>query len=132
MSIATIARGIGLGFAALLLNVAAAFLMVWLYSLLIAPGQPPAFYQAAAERWAPVSGIVIGAPLLFGAGLLAARWARSARAALVPALAYIVIDALLLSLVAGELPIWTIILSYLTKLAAAAAAYWLTSRRPVG
>jgi hypothetical protein len=124
-----IARGLGLGMLALLLNVLVAFAWVFFYSVAIAPGHDGAFYQAYAQRVAPISAIVAGVPILFAAGWLAARGARAEHAALLPAAAYIIID---LALVAGSglwPPAWALALSYLTKLAAAWAGGRLAIRR---
>ncbi len=122
-------RGIGLGAIALLLNVAVAFLWVWIYSVLVSPGHDGAFYQAYAQRVAPISGILAGLPLLLLAGWLNARGTRPAFAALVPAIVYILLDIMLVA--AGGLwpPLWTLALSYLTKLAAAWAGGAFAVRR---
>ena len=124
-----ILRGIGLGVAAMLLNVAVAFLWVLFYSIAVAPGHDGAFYQAYAQRVAPISAIVAGLPILFGAGWLAAREPQPERAALMPAATYVVLDAALIA--AGGLwpPLWTLALSWLTKVAAAWAGAVVKRRR---
>lgn len=114
-----IARGIGLGIAALLLNVAVAFFWVWLYSVAIDPGHDGAFYQAYAQRVAPVAGFIAGIPLLLAAGWRVGRRQRSDVAALTPAITYVVLDVGLMA--AGNL--WAgplaLLLSYASKLLAA-------------
>jgi hypothetical protein len=123
-------RGSGLGVAALALNVAIAFVIVWLYSIAIAPGHAPAFYSAFAERAAPISGILAGFLLLMAAGYLNSRRSRSATAALIPALAYILLDAVLIALAPVAPPLWAIILSYASKLVAGGLGGRLAARRP--
>ncbi len=124
-----ILRGIGLGVLALLLNVLVAFLWVFLYSVAIAPGHDGAFYQAYAQRVAPISAIIAGLPILFAAGWLSARGSGVILAALVPAGAYIVLD-LVLNAIGGLSPaIWILALSYATKLAAGWAGGRLALQR---
>ena len=124
-----ILRGIGLGVAAMLLNVAVAFLWVWIYSLALAPGHDGGFYQAYAQRVAPVSSILAGVPLLLGAGYLAARGDRPLLASLIPAGAYILLDFVLMVLGGlSEAPV-TILISYVTKIAAAALGGLLRQKR---
>ena len=114
-----IARGLGLGLLAMLLNVLIAFAWVFFYSVAIAPGHDGAFYQAYAQRVAPISGILAGVPIFIAAGWLAARGPRAERAALLPAASYIVLDLLLLT-ISGLWPaLWLLLLSYVTKVAAA-------------
>jgi hypothetical protein len=124
-----IARGLGLGVLAMLLNVLVAFAWVFFYSVAIAPGHDGAFYQAYAQRVAPICAILAGVPILFGAGRLAARGPRRDLAALLPAAAYIVLDLVLVA--AGGLwpSAWSLALSYLTKLAAACAGGRTATRR---
>lgn len=131
MPIGTILRGVGLGLVAMALDVAVAFVWVWLYSLLVAPGHDAGFYADYARHVAPISAIVAGAPILFVAGYLAAHRAESSRvllAALMPAITYILVDAALLSLAPAPPAVWATGLSYLTKLAAAAAGGWVAVR----
>jgi hypothetical protein len=124
-----IARGIGLGVLAMALNVLVAFLWVWFYSVALAPGHDGAFYQAYAQRVAPISSVLAGIPLLSAAGWLAARGSRPMIAALIPAAIYILLDIVLVA--AGGLwpPLWTLLLSFLTKLAAAWGGGQLRVRR---
>jgi hypothetical protein len=53
--------------AVMFVNVLISVLVIVVYSYAIAPGHDEAFYQAAAERIAPWSSVVFGAPLFFGA-----------------------------------------------------------------
>jgi hypothetical protein len=39
--------------------------VVWIYAVLIAPGHPPAFYQAAASNWLVPAWVHVGGPVLF-------------------------------------------------------------------
>lgn len=128
-----ILRGIGLGFAALALNLLVAFLWVYFYSFAIAPGHDPAFYQAYAERVSPISAIVAGIPILFTAGYLAAARApgRLLLAAALPAITYAAIDAaIVITFVPQALAAWPIfLLSWGTKLLAAWAGGIMRRRR---
>lgn len=65
MKATDIAKALGLGAVALALNVLLLFLLVFLYSQLIAPGRPPAHYAAMAPRIADWSAPVAGITLLF-------------------------------------------------------------------
>ena len=105
------------------LNVAASFAMVWAYSAFWRPGESEAFYQAFAMQAAPVSSVVVGAPLMFAAALLVAR-GRSRKDALVAtaavALLYIAIDLAILLAVGAPADVWGwALLSFATKLVAA-------------
>ena len=124
-------RSIAVAVAAMVLNVGAAFLWVTIYSMLIAPGQDEAAYQAYAMRVAPWSSVIAGAPILFGAGWLLARWHGGGwRAGLWAAGAYVLIDALILA-VAGAFGAFPgiVALSGVTKLAAAALGGAVAERR---
>jgi hypothetical protein len=124
-----IARGLGLGLLAMLLNVLVAFAWVFFYSVAIAPGHDGAFYQAYAQRVAPISGIVAGIPIFVAAGWLAARGPGADRAALLPAASYILLDLLLLG-ISGLWPaLGLLALSYLTKVAAAWGGGRLVTRQ---
>lgn len=124
-----IARGLGLGLAAMLLIVAIAFGWVWFYSVAIAPGHDGAFYQAYAQRVAPISGIIAGIPIFLAAGWVAARGPGADRAALLPAAAYILLDLVLLIASGLWPPLWSLAVSYLTKLAACWFGGRLTDRQ---
>lgn len=117
------------------LNVAIAFALVWVYSL-FEPGHPDAHYEAVAMRWAPISSVVAGIPLMFMAGFLIAK-RRSERSALLAAGAvagvYIAIDgAVLLAADAGQ-EIWGwAALSFATKFVSALAGAKLRAGRSRG
>ena len=124
-------RSLAVAVAAMAVNVACAFLWVAIYSMLIAPGQDEAVYQAYAMRAAPWSSVIAGAPILLGAGWLLARWHGGGwRTGICAAVAYVVLDTLIL-LAAGALFALPGIeaLSYATKLAAAAYGGALADRR---
>lgn len=121
--------------AVMVLNVAISFAVVWAWSVFVEPGHDQAFYQAFALKAAPISSVVAGIPLMFGAGWLIAR-KRDRRAGLMAAgavaLLYIVVDgALLLAYqIKGSDWLWPLI-SYPTKaLAALAGAFMATRRTP--
>jgi len=127
-----ILRGIGLGVLALLLNVLVAFLWVFFYSVAVAPGHDGAFYQAYAQRVAPISAILAGLPILFAAGWLTARGSGAVLPALVPAATYILLDLVLNAIGGLSPPLWSLALSYLTKIGAAWAGGRLALRaRPL-
>jgi hypothetical protein len=113
---------------AMVLNVAVAFLWVAVYSLLIAPGQDQAVYEAYAMRAAPWSSVIAGMPILFGAGWLLARWHGGGWATGVwAAMAYILLDVIILAAAGGTFsPI--VALSAVTKLGAAALGGALAAR----
>jgi hypothetical protein len=119
-----IARGVALGIAALLLNTAFAILWVWLYSVIIDPGHDGAFYQAYAQRVAPIAGFICGIPLLLAAGWLAARGRPGGVTALIPAMTYVVLDLALMA--AGNL--WASPVALLLSSASKAAAAWAGGR----
>jgi hypothetical protein len=63
-------KAFGVAIAVMVLNVAAAFGVVWVYATLIEPGRDEAFYVEAAQWIAPWSSVFAGAALFF----LAAWW----------------------------------------------------------
>jgi hypothetical protein len=123
-----IARGLGLGLAAMLLIVAIAFAWVFFYSVAIAPGHDGAFYQAYAQRVAPLSGIIAGIPIFLLPGGSRARPGRPASrfdprrrvhpARSAPADRQRAVAAM-----------WLLALSYITKAAAAFAGGRLVKRQ---
>ena len=131
MGLALALRSLATAVAAMVLNVACAFLWVLIYSMLIAPGQDEAAYQAYAMRVAPWSSVIAGIPILFAAGWLLARWHGGGwRTGICAGIAYVVIDgAMLLSL--GVLLDFLAVVawSFTTKLAAAALGGALAGRR---
>jgi len=123
-------RSLAVAVPAMVVNVACAFLWVFIYSLLIAPGQSEAAYQAYAMRAAPWSSVIAGAPILLGAGWLLARWHGGGwRTGICAALAYVAIDFSII-LAAGALGAMAgiIALSFATKLGAAALGGAITGK----
>jgi hypothetical protein len=127
-----IARSIALGLAAMGAVVLLAFLWVLIYAVLIAPGHPGPFYQAYAARVSPISGLIAGLPVLFAAGFLASRKAdKPLVAAAIPALVFILLDALLLTLfMPSGFRAWPLLgLSWISKVGAGLAGGWFARRR---
>jgi threonine/homoserine/homoserine lactone efflux protein len=123
MGVKSILAAVGLALLVMVLNVAAAFAWVAVYSMLIEPGHSEAWYQAYAMRAAPVSSVFAGLVLMLGAGVLIGR-GRPVRQAMilgaVMAGTYILIDAIVL--VAAQADSQTVTWawgSWVTKLAAA-------------
>jgi hypothetical protein len=115
-------KSIAVAIGAMVLNVAMSFVWVFLYSVLIAPGQSEAAYQAYAMRAAPWCSVVAGIPILFGAGWVLARWHGGGwRTGICAGIAYVALDLAAIAS-AGMLTSFALILalSYSTKLAAAA------------
>jgi len=127
-------RVIALGLVAMVVNVAAAFLWVWFYSMAIAPGHDAAFYQAYATRAAPVSSVIAGIPILFLFGMVAARMAMWASpgmalaAGIGTAATYATLDLIMLRGLAGPVPWDIVMLSHVTKLIAAAVGAMVAVR----
>ena len=122
MGVKLILRSLAVAVPAMVVNVACAFLWVFIYSILIAPGQEDAAYQAYAMRAAPWSSVIAGAPILLGAGWLLARWHGGGwRTGICAGVAYVAIDFAII-LAAGALAAMAgiIALSFATKLAASA------------
>lgn len=117
-------------------NVAISFAMVWVYSAFFDPGRPEAYYEAFAERTAPVGSVVAGIPLMLAAGHVLAK-GRTRRGALLAAgaaaLVYILVDlAVLIGVQAkGSIWIWAA-LSHATKALSALAGAALRIARPPG
>lgn len=89
------AKAVGVALVIMFVNVLISVLVITVYSYAIAPGHDEAFYQTAAQRIAPWSSVVFGAPLFFGAAYWLAR-RRPERSAVAFAIAsfgaYAVID----------------------------------------
>ena len=117
-----ILRSLAVAVPAMVINVACAFLWVFIYSMLIAPGQDEAFYQAYAMRSSPWSSVIAGMPILFGAGWLLARWHGGGwRTGICAGLAYVAIDVAIIFAVGamGEMA-GIVALSAATKIGASA------------
>lgn len=119
--------------AVMVLNVAISFAVVWAWSVFVDPGHTQAYYEAFALKAAPISSVVAGIPLMFGAGWLIAR-KRDRRGGLMAAgavaLLYIVVDvAILLAWrIQGADWLWPLV-SYPTKFLAALAGAVVATRR---
>jgi hypothetical protein len=123
MGVKLILRGLAVSVAAMIVNIACAFLWVAIYSHLIAPGQGEAAYQAYAMRAVPWSAVIAGVPILLVAGWLLARWHGGGwRTGICADLFYLLIDIVLV-VATGTLGamLGIVALSHATKLAAAAA-----------
>lgn len=111
-------RAIGGAVAAEVVQVAAAFLWVAIYSYAINPGQPLPVYQQHAQDSGPWVSIIAGFIIFYAAS----RWiARSVPTALALFVVFLAIDGLLLVLAAAEANISFFALagaSYVTKLIA--------------
>jgi hypothetical protein len=117
------AKALGVALLLMVLNVAAAFGVVAIYSIFILPGRDEAFYQAAAQTIAPWSSVFVGIVLFFAAGWFFAK-RRPARNgilfALSFALIYIALDVAIIAAVGGLTQLGLIVaLSFASKLAAA-------------
>jgi hypothetical protein len=127
-------RSVAIAVGAMVLNIAFAFLWVFIYSMVIAPGQDEAAYQAYAMRVAPWCSVIAGIPILFAAGWLLARWHGGGwQVGICAAIAYIVLDGAILA-VAGALGqlAGIVALSFATKLAAAALGGAMARRLAAG
>jgi hypothetical protein len=134
MGVALALRSVAVAVAAMVLNVAFAFLWVLIYSALIAPGQDEAAYKAYAMRVAPWSSVIAGIPILFAAGWLLARWHGGGwQVGICAAVAYVVIDFAILAAARalGEFPA-IVAFSFATKLAAAALGGAMAQRLATG
>lgn len=104
-------------------NILISVLWVAVYSLVINPGQDPAFYQDYAQTAAPYSSIIAGMPLMF----LAGRWIgykfpkqNAVKAALSVWLVYFFIDFVVIAAAGALMQIALLfIVSFTTKFAAA-------------
>ena len=131
MGVALGLRSVAIAIAAMALNVAFFFLWVFLYSMVIAPGQEPAAYEAYANRAAPWGSVIAGIPILFAGGWLLARWHGGGwRTGIAAGIAYAVIDLVILSAAGALFDLLAVAaLSWSTKIAAAALGGSLAGRR---
>lgn len=130
MTIGYVFKCLAVAVAAMALNVAASFGWVAFYSMVIAPGQSEAAYQAYAERAVPWSAVIAGIPILIGASWLLARWQRGGwRTGIGAGVGYAVIDFVILA-ATGTLEAMPAIvaLSGATKIAAAAIGGAIAAR----
>jgi len=118
-------KAFGVAVLLMVLNVAASFGVMALYSSFIAPGHDISFYESAARQIAPWSSVFVGAVLFFAAGWLFARRRPSRKAmhfAMAFSLVYVVLD---LAIIVGIDPrgmmtmAGLIVLSMTSKFAAA-------------
>jgi hypothetical protein len=90
------AKAVGVGVAVLVLNLLITTMVITVYSMLVEPGRPQAFYNALAPKIGAWSGPIGGVALMFVAGWVFGR-RRPERNALafagVAFLAYLVLDA---------------------------------------
>ncbi len=129
------AKAFGVALLLMVLNVAASFGVVAMYSAFIEPGRDSSFYESAARDIAPWSSVFVGGLLFFAAGWLFAR-RRPQRNAIVFAMAfaliYVALDAMIILGVDARGAVTMaglIALSVLSKLAAALAGAMLGRRR---
>lgn len=131
MSFVDVLKAVGLAVGILIVNVAISFGAVAVYSLFVDPGHDAAFYEAAAQRIAPLSSIAFGWLLFFGAIVILSR--KAGRDALWFALAafaaYAAIDLSIIGAV-GQLAVLgpTIALSLASKLVGAIGGAWAAYR----
>jgi hypothetical protein len=118
--------------AAMILNVAISFAVVWVYSTFVDPGRPVSDYEAFAMRAAPMSSVIAGIPIMLLAGfVLAGRRSRRAafQAAGAAVLVYIAIDLTVLAAAKAPSALWAwAALSHSTKLVSALAGAALRTR----
>jgi hypothetical protein len=123
------AKAAGVAIAILILNVLISVVVVLIYALLVEPGHPSEFYDAAALRIAPWCSHIAGTALFFAAGYLCVRRCTERNGLLFAAvvtLFYALIDGAIVSF-AGAFTLEHV-LSLLAKLAAALAGAFLAMK----
>ncbi len=133
MNVLDFAKALGVALLLMVLNVAAAFGVIAVYSFLFEPGHEPAFYQQAAQRIAPWSSIFAGAVLFFFAGLWFA-WRQAGRNGLAFAATFVIVYAAIdIAVIAVEGALDAlgamVASSMLSKLTAALLGAWLARPR---
>lgn len=133
MNLLDFAKALGVALLLMVLNVAAAFGVVAVYSFLIEPGHEPAFYQDAAQRIAPWSSILAGAVLFFLAALWLS-WRRTGRNGFAFAATFVIIYAAIdIAVIAAAGALGAlggmVVGSMVSKLAAALLGAWLARPR---
>jgi hypothetical protein len=123
-------KAVGVAIAVLATNIVIVILAVFVYSHLIEPGHPGAFYDSAALRIAPWCVHTAGTALFFGAGYLFAR-RRPQRNGFLFAATFSVLYAVIDGATIGFAGVFTaeFVLSMLANLLAALAGVWLTTRK---
>lgn len=132
MGVVDFLKAVATAIAILVVNVAISFGAVATYSVFIDPGQPAAYYEAAAQWIAPLSSIAFGWILFLLAMLVMSN--RPGRNALMFALttfaAYAAIDLSLIAAMGALVTLGpTIALSLASKLFGAVGGVWLAERR---
>jgi hypothetical protein len=123
-------KAIVVAIAMLAANVVIVILTVFVYSTLIEPGHPRAFYDSAALRIAPWCVHTAGTALFLGVGYFFAR-SRPQRNGFLFAATFSVLYAVIDGATVGFAGVLTVefIQSMLANLLAALAGAWLTTRK---
>jgi hypothetical protein len=126
------AKAAGVAMIIMVVNVLISILVITVYSYSIAPGHDAAFYEAAAQRIAPWSSVVFGAPLCFVAAYHLGRRHPDRNATVFAAVfvgVYAVVDLAILFASGGlSSLLGIVVLSLTTKLIGALIGARLASR----
>ena len=124
------AKAAAVAFLLLVVNVVIAIVVVVAYSILIDPGHPREYYDAAALRIAPWCSHIFGTAIFFGAGFLFARLGPQRNAYLF-AVAFTLLYAIIDSATVGFVGVVSVVfgLSMLAKLIAALVGAFLGTRK---
>lgn len=127
-----VAKAAGVALAIMVVNVTISVVVMIVYSYAVDPGHDAAYYEAAAQRIAPWSSVVFGAPLFFFATyrLAQARPERNAARFAVAVFGFYAAVDLLALVAAGSVGslLGVVALSLTTKLVGALAGARLASR----